>query len=531
MKTFNKVYKLDYAACDEIAERVTVFCQEVGADRKDAIRYRLSTEECLLFWLEQGLQSTDVDVSMGSFMRTPYITLEAKGANLNPYAEADEEMGTYTESVLVSLGLNPEYSYASGCNRITFRVKKKPRSQVATLFLVLAASVAIGALGLVAIPANIRTSLIEVVINPLYESFFKILGCIAGPMIFLSVAWGVYGIGDAATFSRIGRKMMLRYTLISIAAAFLCTPFISVFGLGLSAGAGGHGQLGSVVEMLFGIIPSSIVEPFASGNTLQIIFMSVCIGVGLLYMGRRTSAIANAIDQVNLLVQFLMQFISKMVPSVIFLVVLSLVWSDELSIFSMAWKLFATMFVMMILLTTLFLAVTSIRLKVSPLLIIQKNLQTFLIALTTASSAASFGSNVDTCEKKFGIDPSLIRFGIPLGIVMSKPITAAYNVLVIFYFASQYDLSCSIAWVCIAAFISGVVAIATPPIPGGGAVAYSILFLQLGIPSEALAVALMLDMISDFFITSFDMFNLTLAIINISSGIGMIDTEVLRRDI
>lgn len=531
MKTYNKVYTLDYAACDEIAERVTEFCQEVGADRKDTLRHRLSAEECLLFWLEQGLLGNEVNVSMGTFMRSPYITLETKGTSLNPYADDDEKMGAYTESVLVSLGLNPEYSYANGCNRITFRIKKKPRSQVTTLFLVLAVSAVIGTLGLIAIPDSVRQLLIELVIDPLYEAFFKILGCIAGPMIFLSVAWGVYGIGDVATFSRIGRRMMLRYMLISLVAAALCTPFFFVFDLGLSAGGGAHGQLGSVLEMLYGIIPSNIIEPFSSGNTLQIIFMSVGIGIGLLYMGRRTSAVANAIDQINLLVQFLMQFISKMVPYVIALVVLGLVWSNGLSVFSMAWKLFAAMFLMMLLLTTLLLVSTSIRMRVSPLLLIRKNLQTFLIALTTASSAASFGSNVEACEKKYGIDSSIVSFGIPLGIVMHKPITAAYNLLVVFYFASQYGLNCSVGWVCIAAFISGIIAIATPPIPGGGAVAYSVLFLQLGIPSEALAVALMLDMISDFFITSFDMFSLSISLINISSGIGMIDTDILRSDI
>ena len=77
-------------------------------------------------------------------------------------------------------------------------------------------------------------------------------------------------------------------------------------------------------------------------------------------------------------------------------------------------------------------------------------------------------------------------------------------------------------------FIAAIVAIAMPPIPGGGAVAYTVLFAQIGIPAEALSVALAIDILTDFLITAFDMFVLPLTLINVSSRLSMIDREILR---
>ncbi len=348
-------------------------------------------------------------------------------------------------------------------------------------------------------------------------------------MIFLSVAWGVYGIGDAATLGRIGKKMMLGYAGNTIAVCAFCVGFFPVLGPGMSTSAGSEGHFSSIAELILGIFPSTIVEPFATGNTLQIIFMGIIIGIALLYLGRQTSSVAKAIEEVNLLVQFLMEIISRMVPFVIFLVIINMIWSGSINVMISSWKLIAVLLVAFVAVAAAYFIVISIWRKVSIVVLIKKSIPTFLVALTTASSAAAFSSNVDTCEKKFGIDSSLIRFGIPLGMVMHKPVAAVYNLLLVFFFAEKFGVTCSVSWIVVAVLISSIIAIATPPIPGGGAVAYTIIFAQMGIPSDALAMALALDIITDFLITAFEMLVLPMALVSISSGLGMIDRESLIR--
>ncbi len=137
---------------------------------------------------------------------------------------------------------------------------------------------------------------------------------------------------------------------------------------------------------------------------------------------------------------------------------------------------------------------------------------------------------MSTCEKKLGVESSLCSFGIPLGMVMHRPIAAIYNLLLVFYFASRYGVACSATWIILAAVVSAVVAVATPPIPGGGAVAYAILFAQMGIPAEAMAVALTIDMLTDFAITAFEMFTIPFSLIHTAGRLGMIDPDTLRAE-
>ena len=527
-EVLKKEYILEPAACDEISEMVFDHCISTGTERKDALRYRLSAEECLLYWLRKGCEGSRVVVSAGRFLRTPYITIEAEGKSLDPYSENDEDFGSFCDSILVSMRLAPEYSYNNGFNCIKFRLRKKSLGQIATLCLVILSAIIVGMAGLFLMPESLRELLLNSLVDPIYNTFFNILGCIAGPMIFLSVSWGVYGIGDVATLGRIGKNMMLRFVGTVILTAALCSVFFPLLGPGLSSSSQGSGQFASISELILGIFPSTIIEPFATGNTLQIIFMAIVIGIAMLYLGKQTSSIARAIEQVNLLVQFLMEIIARLVPYVIFLVIINMIWSGGVSVLMSTWKLIVIFAGACILIAAVFFTLTSVRRKAPVGVLIRKSIPTFLVALTTASSAAAFSSNVTTCEKKFGIDESLIRFGVPLGMVMHKPIAAVYNLFILFFFAAQYDVSCSAAWIGVAVFISSIIAIATPPIPGGGAVAYSILFTQMGIPSEALAVALALDIITDFIVTSFEMLVLPLSLINVSAGLGMIDEDTLR---
>lgn len=55
------------------------------------------------------------------------------------------------------------------------------------------------------------------------------LSAISGPLIFLSVLWGIYSIGDVASFSKIGKRMIVRFLLMSslllLIAACATVPF------------------------------------------------------------------------------------------------------------------------------------------------------------------------------------------------------------------------------------------------------------------------------------------------------------------
>jgi len=101
-------------------------------------------------------------------------------------------------------------------------------------------------------------------------------------------------------------------------------------------------------------------------------------------------------------------------------------------------------------------------------------------------------------------------------------------VLVSFFFAKQFGVAVSPDWLVSAAFVSAMLAIATPPIPGGGVAAYTMLFARLGIPDDALAIVLTMDILFDFVRTAANMYNLPLALIDCAATMGKLNVKKLR---
>lgn len=119
-------------------------------------------------------------------------------------------------------------------------------------------------------------------------------------------------------------------------------------------------------------------------------------------------------------------------------------------------------------------------------------------------------------------------FSIPLGIILFKVTTATSFLILAYYFAEFYAVEVSVSWFILVAFTVGILAMATPPIPGGATIAYTILFTQFGIPIEALALTITCDVFLDFISTGFDQFMLPYALSNFTSRLNLLDKDVLR---
>ncbi len=200
---FKTEIPLSNESIDLIAEKTTEFLDDIKLERKNILRIRLLVEELLLDWQEKFSEDTPCSVKMGRRWGKHYIALEVPGEAYNPLEKTREEYGSYRERLLANMGLAPMYTYGHGKNQMVFKFRKRTNPLV-KLAIALVAAVAVGMLGM-CLPDQIRETLLNSVLLPVYDTFFNLLGTIAGPMVFLSVAWGIYGIGDTATFGKIGK--------------------------------------------------------------------------------------------------------------------------------------------------------------------------------------------------------------------------------------------------------------------------------------------------------------------------------------
>ena len=137
-------------------------------------------------------------------------------------------------------------------------------------------------------------------------------------MIFLSIVWGIYSIGDASTFTVLGKKVGRRYGL-SLIAIVLLTALCSLPFFELNMGqAQGNSSLSTLYQMILDIVPSNLFTPFSRGNTLQILMVAVVVGITMLNINDKTEQIAIMAEQLCHIVNSIMAFIGRLVPAFVF---------------------------------------------------------------------------------------------------------------------------------------------------------------------------------------------------------------------
>lgn len=520
---------LDAAGIDRLAALLAEALGQAEVERKEALRLRLATEDILAVWQRGAADGAACHFRCGTRWGRAYIELLVPGPRVDP-SEADGAGNgalLYT-NLLAQAGLAPVYSYQDGVNRLAFYPPKPRRlGPLAQLLLAIAASVVCGLLCMAA-PDGVQSA-VSGVITPLFSALMGILQTLAGPMIFLSVCCGIVNIGDVQTLGRIGKTVLFRF----LAAVYLLTGITAVCVVWLfrpdnGAAAGGAGAAAQIYDMLLGIIPGNLLSPFLEGNTLQIIFMAVCMGAALLVLGAKAGAVRTLCDHANALIQFLMELVSRYIAVFVFVSLLSLMLSQSLSGLGDVAKGLALGIAACLIWPLLYALAASIRTKTSFPLLLRKLLPTYLIALSTASSSAALSTNLETCEKRLGISEHVAGFAVPLGQVLFKTGGAVGFFVLALGLAEFYGVAMPLSWVVTGVLVSGLLAIAAPPIPGGSLTCYTVLLTQLGIPEEAVGLAVAANVLLDFFMTSCGISCLQSELILASGRLGMLDVETLR---
>ena len=111
------------------------------------------------------------------------------------------------------------------------------------------------------------------------KMFIAALKMLVVPLVFFSLISGVFGIGDISKLGKVGAKSFALYmmtTAMAIAMAIsLAAIIIPFFNTAHASTTAFEGKVAPPIsDVLINIIPSNVVESFASGNMLQIIFFS-----------------------------------------------------------------------------------------------------------------------------------------------------------------------------------------------------------------------------------------------------------------
>jgi aerobic C4-dicarboxylate transport protein len=179
----------------------------------------------------------------------------------------------------------------------------KSRPLLGPLWLQVAVGIAIGVL------VGVKFPHAAVALKPLGDGFVKLIRMTLAPIIFGTVVVGIARMGDLKEVGRVGAKALIYFEVMSTLALLMGLVAADVLqpGKGMNIDAAkldssgiasytASAQTMGFVPFVLNIIPSSIGEPFVSGNILQIILIGVLFGMALTQFRGTAAPLVDLLD-------------------------------------------------------------------------------------------------------------------------------------------------------------------------------------------------------------------------------------------
>lgn len=532
MIIFEKHFQLkNDEAIDEASELLDELMTAEKLNRKQILRLKLSVEEVMLRW-QKSDNSGVCKIILEKKFNNLHLEIVMDGIYCDPFDDKAfdiSEEDVLFKKMMANLGVEFKFAYWRGSNYLTYTFEKKNKGQLRQISITIVSAILLGMLINSFLP-QISQILQDNVLTPLIDCFLGLLSAIVGPFMFISVVCGFCNAGDLSNLGKISKTIFGRFSktwvLAIVIVGLVMYPFIK---FAYETEGEGLKQVSSIFKLILNIIPSNFVEAFLQGNVLQIVFFAVLIGFVLVLIRPHSGSVISLMEQCNNIFSQILKLVSVLMPVFIFINIFKLTLSNNVMIFRDVWLLILIFVLTNLILFVIQAIIILLKERVSPLIVYKKMIPTFFINITTASSTSSLSANFECCEKKFGIEERLTKVGIPLGIAIFKIGTATYLSSLAVYCANAYNVPITIPFFFIILFISTILSVATPSVAGGAVACYILLFNQLGIPLEALSLAITLDIVADLLATSFNITHLQLQVLHAAHDMKALDVKLLKK--
>ena len=166
-----------------------------------------------------------------------------------------------------------------------------------------------------------------VAMKPLGDAFIRVISMIITLVIFCTIVTGIAGMGDLKKVGRVGGKALLYFEVVSTIALFmgLIVGNLVPTGAGFNANPAtldakavtnyaGQAKAQTVADFLMHIIPTTVVDAFARGDILEVVFVSVLFGLAMAIMGKRVKPLVDVIEGLTQAVFGVVNIVMKAAP-------------------------------------------------------------------------------------------------------------------------------------------------------------------------------------------------------------------------
>ncbi|MCD4862981.1 MULTISPECIES: dicarboxylate/amino acid:cation symporter [Pseudomonas] len=293
--------------------------------------------------------------------------------------------------------------------------------------------------------------------KPLGDGFIKLIKMVIAPIIFCTVVTGIAGMQNMKAVGKTGGMALLYFEIFSTIALLIGLIVVNVVqpGAGMNvdvstldtkgiAAYAAAGEKQSTIDFLMNIIPSTVVNAFATGEILQVLFFAVLFGYALHRLGETGQLVFNFIDRISHVFFNIINVIMKLAPIGAFGAMAFTIGKYGVGTLVQLGYLMACFYITCLLFVLVVLGAVARMHGFSILKFIKYIREELLIVLGTSSSESALPRML-TKMQKLGAEKSVVGLVIPTGYSFNLDGTSIYLTMAAVFIAqatnTQMDIT------------------------------------------------------------------------------------------
>ena len=331
------------------------------------------------------------------------------------------------------------------------------------------------------------------IVQPLGDLFIRLLVLAAVPLIFFNLLAGLTTLSDVRTFGRLATKTMSYFVVtdlvalsLGMGAMLLLKPGV---GMQLTEEVGETvGEVPAIADVLLGMVPTNIFEAFAAGNVVQLVVVSVFLGVATLMLrGPVKNRLSQGYQDLAALFRRLVDLILLIAPVGIAALMAVTVGRYGTQLIGPMTKFLVGVWACQFIVVCGYMILLRVFTDRRPLAFLRDTGLLWATTAATTSSLASLSVGLEMAEK-INLPRQIYSFTLPLGAQLNKDGTSVMLGAVLIFTAQAAGVSFSPAAFVTILLVGLLLSEGSGGIPGGGFVIALIFVQAFNLPIEIAAI-------------------------------------------
>lgn len=350
--------------------------------------------------------------------------------------------------------------------------------------------------------ANQVLNIIMGILHFIGQAFIRLIQMVVIPLVFSAIVIGISSLGDNKQLAKFGKKMIVYYSIITVAAVVIG----AILALTIQPGVGVQGfittqttaemqqqmqmtlqdQAHNFSTIMLGLVPENPLKALASGDILPIIIFVLIFALALSKVGEINRPVVSFFESIFAATMKVTDWIMYFAAPGIFALTATTLATYGVSIFGSISKYFLVIVIgfaiQLFLVYPIFMKIFS---KVPISIFYAAIAEAMMVAFGTASSSATLPLTIACCEKR-GISHKVCSFVLPLGATLNMDATALFQTVAVIFLTQAYGVVLEPIQILQIMVLAIVASSTCAGIPGGGIITIALVLNGLGLTPDQL---------------------------------------------